>query len=116
MEQLARDGSASNFVELVYSSGLNSSFEVEDGPLTLFVPIDEAFTKLPKELVANFSSDPDLVKRLLLSHLVPGQKLEISSLDQEDLLLKNALGANVRVNVYLKSKFYEVSRACSLVM
>jgi len=43
-----------------------------DGPFTVFAPTDEAFAKLPAELLENLLADPDALTEILLYHVVPG--------------------------------------------
>ena len=45
------------------------------GPFTVFAPTDEAFAKLPKELVQKLLHDKALLKTVLTYHVVAGQVL-----------------------------------------
>ena len=44
-----------------------------DGPFTVFAPTNAAFAKLPADLVSAVTSDTDLLKTVLLYHVVPGK-------------------------------------------
>lgn len=45
------------------------------GPFTVFAPTDEAFKKLPKEVVEKVSGDKELLKKVLLAHTVVGKSV-----------------------------------------
>lgn len=107
LQQLANDADASNFLEMVKSTGLNETLN-SSGPFTIFAPINAAFTKLPAHLVANVTSNQGLLAQVLENHMVFGQKLAIEDLQEEDLVLENIAGFPLRVNRYRKSKFYRV--------
>lgn len=62
------------------------------GPLTVFAPTDEAFRALPSNLLNQINSNPELLKRVLLAHVVPG---EIYSRD-----LRNGASAMTLLNSY----------------
>ena len=56
LQQLANEDEASQFLEMVVSTGLNETLAAS-GPFTIFVPVNTAFAKLPGHLVANVTSD-----------------------------------------------------------
>jgi len=45
------------------------------GPYTVFAPTDEAFAKLPEGMVDSLLADPEMLKQVLLYHVVPGTVL-----------------------------------------
>ena len=49
------------------------------------------------------------LRNVLLGHVVVGEAVRASELNQDDVVLESAEGAPLRVNVYLKSRFYHVS-------
>lgn len=46
-----------------------------DGPFTVFAPTDEAFAKVPEETVNALLADKDLLRSVLLYHVVSGEVL-----------------------------------------
>merc|ERR1711879_840748 len=75
-----------------------------DGPFTIFAPTNAAFAALPKEIVDAVSTDTELLKSVLLYHVVPGNIL--SSQASNDLKLDTAEGTSLQVNVYKKPHHY----------
>ena len=49
-------------------------FVVTDGPITIFAPIDEAFTKIPEETYNAILADNELLNSVLVRHVVPQAK------------------------------------------
>ena len=107
LQQLANEDEASQFLEMVVSTGLNETVAAS-GPFTIFVPSNTAFAKLPGHLVANVTSDKVLLTEVLENHIVFGKRMEIDGLKEEDVVLKNIAGWTLRVNLYRQSKFYQV--------
>lgn len=58
--------------QLVLDAGLAGELG-EGGPWTLFAPTDSAFDVLPADAVAQLRSDPELLRQVLLHHLVDGR-------------------------------------------
>lgn len=56
---------------LVVAAGLAETLD-GNGPFTVFAPVDAAFAALDPDLVAAVSSDPDLLRTVLLYHVVAG--------------------------------------------
>jgi len=101
-EELTEAG-ATTLVDLVVKAGLADTVS-NGGPFTVFAPTNEAFAKLPAELVNTLTSDVELLKKVLLFHVVSG---EVYSKDlSNDLSVNSVEGSPLRVNIYLKSKFY----------
>jgi uncharacterized surface protein with fasciclin (FAS1) repeats len=46
------------------------------GPYTVFAPTDEAFAKVPKETMDALGKNPELLKKVLYYHIVPGKYVE----------------------------------------
>lgn len=57
--------------QLVQDAGLADELG-EGGPWTVFAPTDAAFDLLPADAVAQLRSDPDVLRRVLLHHVVGG--------------------------------------------
>jgi len=66
-------GNFNTLVAAVQAAGLVDTFKGE-GPFTVFAPTDEAFAKLPPEMLAAALADPQgLLTQVLLYHVVPGK-------------------------------------------
>merc|ERR1712098_55754 len=63
-----------------------------------------AFAALPADLVAAVTSDVELLKKVLLYHVVPGTIT--SDQASNDITLKTVEGTTLRVNVYSKPRQY----------
>ena len=105
---LTREGATTlvDFVvkaELAGADGLGG-----DGPFTVFAPTNEAFEKLPKSTVDALMNNPDLLKKVLLYHVIPAE-VKSSAITGEDTLVDSLEGSKLRVNVYMKKFYYDVS-------
>jgi uncharacterized surface protein with fasciclin (FAS1) repeats len=65
-------GQFKTLVSLVQQADLVSTLKGE-GPFTVLAPSDAAFAKLPKDLVQKVTSDPELLKKVLTYHVIPGK-------------------------------------------
>merc|ERR1711879_413905 len=90
-------------IDLAVKDGLADTL-TGDGPFTIFAPTNAAFAALPKEIVDAVSTDTELLKSVLLYHVVPGNIL--SSQASNDLKLDTAEGTSLQVNVYKKPHHY----------
>jgi len=70
-------------------------------PFTVFAPTNDAFAKLDEATVASLTSNPDLLKNVLLYHVIPNSAIPSSAL-KADNQVATATGAPLRVNVYNK--------------
>ena len=57
-------------VSLVKQAGLVDVLK-SDGPFTVFAPTEEAFRAVPKETLNKLAGDKELLKKVLLYHVVP---------------------------------------------
>jgi len=71
VEELTRNG-ASTLIDLAVQAGLADTL-TGGGPFTVFAPTNAAFAKLPADLVNAVTSDTELLKTVLLYHVVPGK-------------------------------------------
>merc|ERR1711900_16367 len=95
---------ASTLVDLVTSAGLGETLSGE-GPFTVFAPTNDAFAKLPASLVNTLKGDTELLKQVLLNHVVAGN---VKSGDiTNDIVVKAVGGQDIRANIYLKSNYYD---------
>merc|ERR1712111_152528 len=102
-EVLTREG-ATTLVDFVVKAGLAETLS-GPGPFTVFAPDNAAFAKLPADLVATLSGDTELLKKVLLFHVLSGN---VMSKDvTNDLSVASVEGTELRANVYLKSKYYD---------
>jgi len=100
---LTRAG-ASTLVDLVTLAGLGDTLAGE-GPFTVFAPTNDAFAKLPASLVNTLKGDTELLKQVLLNHVVAGN---VKSGDiTNDIVVKAVGGQDLRANIYLKSNYYD---------
>ncbi|XP_023346423.1 transforming growth factor-beta-induced protein ig-h3 [Eurytemora carolleeae] len=101
-EELTAAG-ATTLVDLVVKAGLADTVST-GGPFTVFAPTNEAFNKLPASLLATLQSDIELLKKVLLYHVVSG---EVYSKDiTNDITVDSVEGSKLRANIYLKSPYY----------
>merc|ERR1711973_639375 len=93
----------STLVDFVVQAGLAETLS-GDGPFTLFAPTNEAFAKLPPNVVQALSSDANLLRRVLTYHVVPG-KVTFKELSN-DLTPASVEGTKLRINIYERFKIY----------
>merc|ERR1712119_172151 len=102
-EELTAAG-ATTLVDFVVMAGLAETLS-GPGPFTVFAPDNDAFAKLPADLVATLMGDVELLKKVLLFHVASGNVMskDISN----DITVDSVEGSPLRANVYLKSKYYD---------
>jgi len=102
-EELTAAG-ATTLVDFVVKAGLAETLS-GPGPFTVFAPDNDAFAKLPADLVATLTGDVELLKKVLLFHVASGNVMskDISN----DITVDSVEGSPLRANVYLKSKYYD---------
>jgi len=101
LETAAQGGQFKTFLSAVKTAGLESTLNAE-GPLTLFIPNDAAFAKLPKAKLKALMANKDELKKVLSYHVYPNKIVQadvqagkIKSLEGEDLNLSVADGVKV---------------------
>jgi len=96
---------ATTLVDFVVKAGLAETLSGV-GPFTVFAPDNYAFARLPADLVATLNTDTELLKKVLLYHVVSGK---VMSKDiTNDAAVDTLEGTKaLRTNVYLQSKFYD---------
>jgi len=102
VEELSKAG-ATTLISLVQKAGLVSTLEGE-GPFTVFAPDNKAFAALPASLVNTLMEDTELLKTVLLNHVVPGKVLSTDLAN--DLVVEAAGGGKLRANIYPRSKYF----------
>merc|ERR1711915_780328 len=102
VEEMGKAG-ATTLISLVEKAGLVSTLE-GDGPFTVFAPDNAAFAALPAELVNTLVADTELLKTVLLNHVLVGKVLSTDI--SNDIVVDAAGGAKLRANIYSKGKWY----------
>merc|ERR1712119_63797 len=103
VEELTAIG-ATTLVDFVGKAGLADTL-AGPGPFTVFAPDNHAFNKLPADLVDTLMEDVELLKKVLLFHVVSGN---VMSKDiTNDVTVDSVEGSPLRTNVYLKSNYYD---------
>jgi uncharacterized surface protein with fasciclin (FAS1) repeats len=90
-DTLARDTSLSTFNRLVADAGLQDTLRGA-GPLTVFVPNDEAFKAVPAKTLEALAKDKEQLKAVLTYHIV-GSKL--AAADIQNGTAKSLQGATL---------------------
>jgi len=103
VEVLTKHG-ATKLVDLAVKAGLADTL-TGDGPLTVFAPTNEAIEALPADLVSSLMKDTEMLKQVLLFHVVAGEIT--SSMADNNIQLPSVAGQPLLVNLYLKSKYYD---------
>lgn len=91
--------SAGDFTTLVTAlneADLVSALEAE-GPYTVFAPTDEAFKKLPKDVLSNLLNDKEALKNVLLYHVVSGDITSKQIVKLNEAMTLN--GSDIKIKV-----------------
>jgi uncharacterized surface protein with fasciclin (FAS1) repeats len=96
--QVAREaGSFTTLIKALEATDLVGTLSGQGkGPFTVFAPTDAAFAKLPAGTLAALLNDPAALKKILLYHVVPGQKLAADVVNAATLPTVN--GQDLRVS------------------
>lgn len=103
VEVLTQHG-ATKLVDMAVKAGLADTL-TGDGPLTVFAPTNEAIEALPADMVSSLMEDTEMLKQVLLFHVVAGEIT--SSMADNNIQLPSVAGSPLLVNLYLKSKYYD---------
>merc|ERR1712214_280313 len=95
---------ATTLADLVVKAGLAETLSTS-GPFTVFAPDNDAFSKVPASIMEALGADQDLLKKVLLYHVVSGEVP--SSAAKNNVKLTSVQGAPILVNLYLKSEYYD---------
>ena len=76
------------FAQYMRDLGLVEALNTENLiiPWTLFVPSDDAFTKLPDEIKHKLDNDQEFMRQILMSHLVLGASVSVDGIGTGDIL------------------------------
>lgn len=85
-------------LKAVTEAGLADTLK-EKGPFTVFAPTDAAFKKLGEETIKKVISDKELLKKILLAHVVEGNVMaaDVVKLNGKDV--KTLQGTEFKVDV-----------------
>lgn len=89
------DARFSMLVELLKEANLVDTLK-SAGPFTVFAPTNDAFAKVPQETLARLKSDPEMLKSVLLYHVL-GMKVPSSAV--RTMKAPTAQGSEVQVTV-----------------
>ncbi|KAJ8301480.1 hypothetical protein KUTeg_020467 [Tegillarca granosa] len=99
---VAKNLGANTLISLIKDAGLTETLE-SDGPFTVFAPTDDAFSKVPSDVINNLKNNKTLLTEVLKYHVVSGKVL--SSDLSNDMTVPSLLdNQDVRINVY-ESRF-----------
>jgi len=72
VQTAAATGQFNTLAALLEATDLTATLQ-GDGPFTVFAPSDAAFAKLPADQLKALGQNPELLKSILLYHVVPGE-------------------------------------------
>lgn len=93
METAVAAGNFTILVELIQAAELVDVLKGE-GPFTVFAPTDEAFAAVPAEILTALAEDPEMLRSVLLYHVVPGRL--VAALISDGKEVETAQGESVR--------------------
>ncbi|MFN0317710.1 MAG: fasciclin domain-containing protein [Burkholderiales bacterium] len=100
------NGQFNTFLKAVEVAGLKGALSAE-GPLTVFMPTDDAFSKLPPGQLDALLQDQEKLKRVLGLHIVPQKKY---AWDLRRDALKTLNGETVAVTQYASPEDIRVNQ------
>ena len=95
--ELASSAGLTTLVDLVVKAGLADTLS-NGGPFTVVAPTNEAFARLPQDVLDAVNRDVDLLKKVLLYHVVSGEVR--SNQIVNDMTAPSVEGTELRLNVY----------------
>ncbi|TVP75743.1 MAG: fasciclin domain-containing protein, partial [Gemmatimonadales bacterium] len=72
LELAEQEENFDTFLELAVVADLDDLLS-EDGPWTVFAPVDAAFEALPQDLLDQVTGDPEVLRAVLENHIVEGE-------------------------------------------
>ena len=105
VELLTNDGRFGTLLTAINDAGLADSLQ-QNAPFTLFAPTDDAFAALPDADRTNILGNADMLKNLLLYHVVPGEVTtatltadgQATTLEGTDITVTSEANGNVSLN------------------
>ncbi len=89
------DSRFSMLVELLKEANLVETLQGA-GPFTVFAPTNDAFAKVPADKLAMLKSNPEMLKSVLLYHVLG---MQVASSDAKTMKAKTAQGSELQVTV-----------------
>eukprot|EP00094_Tigriopus_californicus_P001883 TCALIF_01814-PA protein Name:"Similar to TGFBI Transforming growth factor-beta-induced protein ig-h3 (Sus scrofa)" AED:0.12 eAED:0.12 QI:0/0.33/0/0.75/0.33/0.25/4/0/576 len=102
--ELASQSGFTTLVDLVVKAGLADTLS-NGGPFTVFAPTNEAFERVPKDILDKLGQDTELLKSVLLYHVVQGKVM--SGQLSDELTANSVQGSPLRFNLFLDSQYYD---------
>jgi uncharacterized surface protein with fasciclin (FAS1) repeats len=92
-------GTFNTLVSLIETTGLTNLL-TESGPITVFAPTDEAFTKLPHDMTEELKRDLLKLKQVIAYHLVTGdvRSDDLAQIDEAPTVEGSVIAVNHDTN------------------
>ncbi|KAG1653869.1 Tyrosine-protein kinase RYK [Nymphon striatum] len=97
LHQIVQSLTLNRFIHVIDEAGL-SDYLTGDGPVTLFVPSNEAFERLPLDVLKQMVEDKAFLKKVLEYHIVSGASHYIGNLGDSYLQLTSIAGQKININ------------------
>ncbi|KAG1653871.1 Transforming growth factor-beta-induced protein ig-h3 [Nymphon striatum] len=97
LHQIVQSLTLNRFIHVIDEAGL-SDYLTGNGPVTLFVPSNEAFERLPLDVLKQMIEDKEFLKKVLEYHIVSGASHYIGNLDHSYLQLTSISGQKININ------------------
>jgi len=111
VETAVAAGSFDTLVSLLVATGLDSVLADAAAEFTVFAPTDEAFASLDATTLSNLQADPELLKSVLLYHVLAGQQVDASTaIGLAGSSVQTANGESVRISLDDKDLFINDSQ------
>jgi len=97
VEVAVANGSFTTLVKAVQVAGLVETLKGE-GPFTVFAPTDEAFARVPADVLNGLLADKQALANVLTYHVVPGKVLakDVANLTEAATVQGGSVGITVR--------------------
>lgn len=98
VETAVEAGSFQTLASLLVATGLDAVLSDQSSLFTVFAPTDDAFAKLSAETLTALQSDPELLKSILLYHVIAGQAVDAATaIGLSGQSVETANGQNVEI-------------------
>jgi uncharacterized surface protein with fasciclin (FAS1) repeats len=105
VQTCAAKGQLCTLRDLVVAADLGGALS-GPGPLTVYAPTDEAFAKIPADILTAIGGDNAILTAVLTYHVSPGLKdprrplrpVEVKTLQEQTVFLDSGLGKRPQVN------------------
>jgi len=111
VETAVAAGSFDTLVSLLVATGLDSVLADGSAEFTVFAPTDEAFAGLDATTLSNLQADPELLKSVLLYHVLADQQVDATTaIGLAGSSVQTANGESVRISLDDKDLFINESK------